>query len=42
VITYIKNQQEHHGSKSFREEYIETLEKHDIPVNDENLFDELV
>ncbi len=41
VITYIKNQQKHHGTESFREEYIETLKKHDIPINDDTLFDEL-
>ncbi len=41
VITYIKNQQKHHGAKSFREEYIETLKQHDVPINDETLFEEL-
>jgi REP element-mobilizing transposase RayT len=42
VITYIKNQQEHHKTKSFREEHIETLKKYDVPVTDEILFDDLV
>jgi len=42
VINYIKNQQKHHDTKSFREEYIETLKKHDIPINDDTVFDELV
>ena len=35
VIQYIRNQQEHHRKKSFQEEFIEFLNKHDIEY-DEN------
>jgi len=42
VITYIKNQQKHHGTKTFKEEYIEILEKNNVPINDETLFEELI
>lgn len=30
LINYIKNQEEHHRKKTFREEYIELLEEHNI------------
>ena len=30
VIEYIKNQEEHHKKKTFKEEYIELLEEHGI------------
>ena len=42
VITYIKNQQKHHGTKTFKEEYIEILEKNNVPINDETLFEDLI
>lgn len=30
LIEYVKNQEEHHQSKTFREEYIELLQEHEI------------
>ena len=38
VITYIKNQKEHHKAKSFREEYIEFLNKFNVEYKDQFLF----
>lgn len=39
VIGYIKNQKEHHKKRSFKEEYIDFLEKFNIEFKDEYLFE---
>ena len=39
VIRYIKNQKEHHKNRSFKEEYIDFLEKFNIEFKDEYLFE---
>lgn len=39
VYQYIKNQEEHHRKKSFREEYISFLKKFDVEYKDEYLFE---
>lgn len=39
VYNYIFNQEEHHKTKTFREEYIEFLTKFEIEYNPEHLFD---
>jgi len=39
VVKYIGNQQEHHRKKSFREEYLEMLQKNNIKFCDEYLFE---
>lgn len=39
VIEYINNQQEHHKKISFKEEYIELLQKFQIEYKDEYLFE---
>jgi REP element-mobilizing transposase RayT len=38
VIDYIKNQQEHHKKKSFIEEYLDFLNKFDIPYDERYVF----
>lgn len=38
VIKYIQNQKEHHKKRSFHEEYLEFLEKYQIPYKEEYLF----
>ena len=40
VIEYIKNQEEHHRKKTFKEEYVEFLKAYKIDFKDEYLFDE--
>ena len=40
VINYIKNQEEHHKTKSFKEEYIDFLKAYEIDFKDEYLFDD--
>ncbi len=42
VIEYIKNQEEHHRKKSFREEYIEFLDEFEIEYDERYIFKELV
>ena|ERR1700741_2585612 len=37
LIEYVKNQEEHHRKKSFREEYIEMLMEHDIEFEERYL-----
>ncbi len=39
VYQYILNQEEHHRKKTFREEYIEFLQKFGIDYNEKYLFD---
>lgn len=39
VANYIKNQEEHHSRKSFREEYLEMLRKFDVEYDARYLFD---
>lgn len=38
VIRYIENQQRHHATKSFREEYLELLEKFEIAYDPKYVF----
>jgi len=38
VIRYIENQQKHHAKKSFREEYIELLEKFSVNYDNRYIF----
>ncbi len=39
VVRYILNQEEHHRTKSFREEYLNLLEEFEIPFEEKYLFD---
>ena len=39
VIGYIMNQKEHHKKKSFKEEYVELLEKFEIKFEEQYLFE---
>lgn len=39
VIQYINNQKEHHRKKSFKEEYLDFLNKFEVDYNDEYLFE---
>jgi REP element-mobilizing transposase RayT len=38
VIRYIENQQKHHGRKSFREEYVELLERFGVDYDQRYIF----
>jgi len=39
VYHYVADQQEHHGKKTFQEEYIGLLQRHHIPFDERYLFD---
>ena len=39
VINYIMNQEEHHKTKTFKEEYLELLKKFEIEFKDEYVFE---
>ena len=39
VIRYVQNQEKHHQKKTFRQEYLEFLEKFDLPFDEKYLFD---
>lgn len=41
VIHYIENQEKHHQKKSFKEEYIDFLNKFGVEYNEEYIFNEL-
>jgi putative transposase len=42
VYKYIENQEEHHKKRSFREEYIDFLEKFEVPYDERYIFEDLV
>jgi REP element-mobilizing transposase RayT len=42
VISYIENQEQHHAKKSFREEYLDFLQKFEIEYDEKYIFKELV
>lgn len=39
VVNYIRNQENHHSKKSFRDEYLSLLERFDIAFDDRYVFD---
>ncbi len=39
VVKYILNQEEHHKKRTFREEYLDFLNKFDIPFEEQYLFE---
>lgn len=38
IIKYIQNQQEHHKTRTFREEYLALLETHDVDYDERYIF----
>ncbi|WDF64637.1 IS200/IS605 family transposase [Flavobacterium sp. KACC 22763] len=42
VIAYIENQEQHHKKKTFREEYINFLEKFEVDYDEKFIFKELI
>ena len=42
IYNYVKNQQEHHQKKSFREEYLDLLKEFEIAYDEQYLFQELM
>ncbi len=42
VYQYIANQEEHHKKRTFREEYVEFLEKFNVPYDEQYIFADLV
>lgn len=41
VYRYIKNQEEHHSKVNFKEEYLNNLEKLEIPYDERYVFEDL-
>jgi len=41
IINYIRTQENHHQTKSFREEYVEFLKRYEIVYKTEYVFDEI-
>ena len=39
VIEYVENQEEHHRSRTFQEEYREFLRKHDVDYDERYVWD---
>lgn len=39
VRTYIQNQKQHHARRSFKEEYLEFLKKHEVPYDPRYVFE---
>ena len=42
VFHYTENQEKHHETQTFREEYIEMLRRYEVDFNEDYLFDELI
>src|ERR1700731_2829950 len=38
VINYVRNQETHHRRKSFRDEYLEFLQRHNVPYDERYVF----
>jgi REP-associated tyrosine transposase len=41
VVKYINNQEQHHKKKTFREEYVELLEKYNVSYNEKYILKEI-
>lgn len=39
VVKYVLNQEQHHRKKTFRQEYVDFLQKFEIPFEERFLFD---
>ena len=42
VYKYIENQEEHHKKRTFKEEYLDFLEKFEVPFDERYVFEELI
>jgi REP element-mobilizing transposase RayT len=42
VYRYIANQEEHHRKQTFRQEYLEFLDKFDVPYDERYIFEDLI
>ena len=42
VYKYIDNQEEHHKQQTFKEEFLEFLEKYEVPYNERYIFEDLI
>ena len=42
VYNYIANQEKHHKTQTFKEEYLEFLEKFEVPYDIRYIFDDLI
>jgi putative transposase len=42
VYKYIENQEEHHKKRTFKEEYLDFLEKFEVPFDERYIFEELI
>jgi putative transposase len=42
VYKYIENQEEHHKKSTFKEEYLDFLEKFEVPFDERYIFEELI
>jgi putative transposase len=42
VIAYIENQEQHHNKKTFKEEYLEFLQKFEVEYDEKYIFKELI
>ncbi len=39
IANYVRSQEEHHRKRSFKEEYLDTLQKFEVEYQDKYLFD---
>ena len=42
IYNYVKNQQEHHQKKSFREEYLDLLKEFELTYDEQYIFHEII
>ena len=42
VYKYIANQEEHHKKQTFKEEYLEFLDKFEVPLDERYIFEDLI
>ena len=42
IFHYVENQEKHHDKQNFKNEYIETLRKHEVKFDESYIFEELI
>lgn len=42
IFHYVENQEKHHAKQNFKDEYLETLRKHEVEFDEQYIFEELI
>ena len=42
IFNYVKGQEKHHANQNFKDEYLDTLRKHEVEFDEHYIFEELI